>query len=306
MAFFNKRMILLFTNLFLLAGIGTTIANYSTSVIQGEAASSRTLTLNRSIYSIIGADPTTSYFDYSWSKTDSNGYNISGQGSFPGSSDATTYLQIRQNVTTAQPGTLGNNYRGFWNTSALPGFITKIVITPLASSNPLTSVARSIAPILSANALIGPITSFASAATVAPSHAEKESAQNVMGSSTVVTPVEWNFSASKMYTFFNITPNSNHTHYYTSVEITFSVMDNDSEVTNTFANYFLSYTENKTSNCTINGLNWTNLTSTYNTLTTNQKSLFVQGSPDSTIASAVSRYIYLRQFNNELNNFADL
>lgn len=37
MAFLNKRMILLFTNLFLLAGIGTTIANYSTSVIQGEA-----------------------------------------------------------------------------------------------------------------------------------------------------------------------------------------------------------------------------------------------------------------------------
>jgi len=37
MAFFNKRMILLFNNLFLLAGIGTTIANYSTSVIQGEA-----------------------------------------------------------------------------------------------------------------------------------------------------------------------------------------------------------------------------------------------------------------------------
>jgi len=37
MAFFNKRMILLFTNLFLLAGISITIANYSTSVIQGEA-----------------------------------------------------------------------------------------------------------------------------------------------------------------------------------------------------------------------------------------------------------------------------
>jgi hypothetical protein len=30
-------MVLVFTNLFLLAGIGTTIANYSTSVIQGEA-----------------------------------------------------------------------------------------------------------------------------------------------------------------------------------------------------------------------------------------------------------------------------
>ncbi len=37
MAFFNKRMILLFTNLFLLAGIGTTIANYSTSEFQGAA-----------------------------------------------------------------------------------------------------------------------------------------------------------------------------------------------------------------------------------------------------------------------------
>jgi len=38
MAFFNKRMILLFNNLFLLAGIGTTIANYSTSVIEPFAA----------------------------------------------------------------------------------------------------------------------------------------------------------------------------------------------------------------------------------------------------------------------------
>jgi len=37
MAFFNKRMILLFTNLFLLAGIGTTIANYSTSQLEGQA-----------------------------------------------------------------------------------------------------------------------------------------------------------------------------------------------------------------------------------------------------------------------------
>jgi uncharacterized protein YjdB len=46
MAFFNKRMILLFTNLFLLAGIGTTIANYSNSTFEGEA-NSRTLIIDK-------------------------------------------------------------------------------------------------------------------------------------------------------------------------------------------------------------------------------------------------------------------
>ena len=39
MRFINKKLMLFMTNVFLLAGIGSTIANYSTSVIQGEAAS---------------------------------------------------------------------------------------------------------------------------------------------------------------------------------------------------------------------------------------------------------------------------
>jgi hypothetical protein len=37
MRFINKKIMLFVTNVFLLAGIGSTIANYSTSVIQGEA-----------------------------------------------------------------------------------------------------------------------------------------------------------------------------------------------------------------------------------------------------------------------------
>ena len=37
MRFINKKFMLFMTNVFLLAGIGSTIANYSTSVIQGEA-----------------------------------------------------------------------------------------------------------------------------------------------------------------------------------------------------------------------------------------------------------------------------
>ena len=37
MRFINKKIMLFMTNVFLLAGIGSTIANYSTSVIQGEA-----------------------------------------------------------------------------------------------------------------------------------------------------------------------------------------------------------------------------------------------------------------------------
>ena len=39
MRFINKKIMLFMTNVFLLAGIGSTIANYSTSVIQGEAIS---------------------------------------------------------------------------------------------------------------------------------------------------------------------------------------------------------------------------------------------------------------------------
>ena len=38
MRFINKKIMLFMTNVFLLGGIGSTIANYSTSVIQGEAS----------------------------------------------------------------------------------------------------------------------------------------------------------------------------------------------------------------------------------------------------------------------------
>ncbi len=292
---------LFMTNVFLLAGIGSTIANYSTSVIQGEAFTNRTITINRSLSAIpIG---TIAY-------TDSNTYTITDSGasqtvSITGSffsSSSQTFIQFKQGA--AKTSAPIDDRRGWWSTTATPGYITKITITPTANGS--TGTARIIAPILSSSQTVGKITSFTSDATNAPSFATKEEVKNVMGSTTVSTPVEWTFSRNKMYRYFNFTPNSNHAHYYNSVVIEYDVPESDLEAVITFSDYFLTNTNNKNGQCTIGGLNWTNLSDTYNTLTTNQKSLFVANSANSSVADAVSRYLYLRSFNATLTNFANL
>jgi len=272
------------------------------SQVETEAFSTAKLTLTRSMYTI-GLDAvSTSYFDYNWSQADDGipSTNISGQGSFPRSADSTTYIQIRQNVTTTQPGTLGANYRGFWSTTATPGYITSITITPVAAVIPNTGSARNIAPILSSYRSVGTVTVATN--TVAPDGCVKEEVQAVMGSQTVVTPVTWNFDVSKMYTYFNLTPNTSHTHYYTSVEITYSIPATDFEASNTFASYFLNMTENKQGSCTTESLKWATIDNTYDTLTASQKEVFLNSS-DSNLINARARYQYLRSYNESLTDF---
>jgi hypothetical protein len=267
----KKQLILLFTNFLLLAGIGTTIANYSTSVFEGQAYTNQTLTINRSASGI--PIQTISYTDSNtYIITDSSGsQTVSITGSFTSTLNQTT-IQFKQAVANSSDPI--DDRRGWWSTTPTPGYITKITINP--------------------------------AATNAPSYATKEEAKNVMGSTTISTPVVWTFSRNKMYRYFNFTPNSNNSHLYNSVVIEYEVPESDTEAVVTFAEYFLSNTENKNGQCTIEGLNWTNVSSTYNTLTTNQKSLFVSESANASIANAVSRYQYLRTISQSLNNFANL
>ena len=57
MVFLNKRMVLWLTNLFLLVGIGTTVVNYSTSLIEGAAEDT-----NFVLVDFVNSATTTSYF----------------------------------------------------------------------------------------------------------------------------------------------------------------------------------------------------------------------------------------------------
>lgn len=100
MAFFNKRMILLFTNLFLLAGIGTTIANYSTSVIEGQAID-YTLGIDTGY---TGANDGSS----AWTTTNSQSSTFGGKTLLQSLNSTTSYVSTVTSTTKFYPA--GSTY----------------------------------------------------------------------------------------------------------------------------------------------------------------------------------------------------
>jgi hypothetical protein len=117
MAFFNKRMILLFTNLFLLAGIGTTIANYSTSVIQGEANVTGLTTITFNI-------PTTTSTSYNADGTHPTIGRSSLLQEFVGNG-TTTFVTSIASLSTTYPG----------NGSGGPGSVLNAIKLGSSSAN---------------------------------------------------------------------------------------------------------------------------------------------------------------------------
>ncbi len=161
MAFFNKRMILLFTNLFLLAGIGTTIANYSTSVIQGEASIEKSINIDINDFfygTSVNATFTTSNTsgeNVTGSNISTCGITVSGRlghstGDISGGfriNDATLYLRFSFGSKTF------TGISGFVYTTSSRSFRITTNITPGTSSyvsnNTSTYTAHSISPVAS-------------------------------------------------------------------------------------------------------------------------------------------------------------
>jgi len=71
-----------------------------------------------------------------------------------------------------------------------------------------------------------------------------------------------------------------------------------------FGYYILNSTTGKVGVCTVEGLNWSNLSSSFSSMTANEQAAFANNTNTSqNITSALARYDYLRAFNPSLTNF---
>ncbi len=286
MAFFNKRMILLFTNLFLLAGIGTTIANYSTSVIQGEATESRILISNN---------------------TFENATTILSSNILPYTHSALTnyfsnpYL-MRVNLNHVVTLPVGNLTSG--NTNNLPTsaeLVSKIYVTVSAVGNNATTSPNYTIQAIDENS--NDITGVNQTiqmhnATVNSGSTAKTAADNNPKEFVLISP-------SISIRGFKITYSSGNggtpgsALYRIKVEY---VAISQSEVdAKNFASNFNIATDNK-ANCTSDS-GWSTLESDYNALTVGAQNEFKTNSTNQTIIDARVRYNYLISFNNTLNDF---
>jgi len=271
MAFFNKRMILLFTNLFLLAGIGTTIANYSTSVIEGQA-------ISRTKVASFGTANLTS----GWTQT---GYTAN-QG--------TDYVRFRTNesnfVSTSSKSSI---------IDALEQFTSSLTITykvgSFGSGSGASGTLR--AEILNgSDAVLNSATGTFTLSSSTESYAQ--------GSTITLTLPENPSSIEKFKLILNSSTNITDSYYMRLEQLTISysseLITTYDDATN-FANTFLNSTNNK-ENCLADD-NWTTLSNSYTSLSSDAKNYFKNTSTNNIIINARARYNYLISFNNTLNDF---
>ncbi len=270
MRFINKKFMLIMTNVFLLAGIGSTIANYSTSVIQGEA-------LSKTIVASFGSTNLTS----GWTQT----------GSTLGSPPA-DYVRFRTNETN------------FVSTSSRSSLI-----------DPLEQFTSSLTITFKVGALgVGGTSGFLRAEILNSSNTVLNSAT---GSFTLVNAAE-SYSQGSSITlaipenpseidkFKMILHSSSFTdiNYMRFQELTITY---SSELTTTyddattFATTLINSTNDK-ENCLADD-NWTTLSNSYTSLSSDAKNYFKNTSTNNTIINARARYNYLISFNGALNDF---
>jgi hypothetical protein len=304
MRFINKKFMLFMTNVFLLAGIGSTIANYSTSFIQGEAIGSTNVVIAE-LYGG-GGNSSAPYkkdyvvlFNLSSLPVDLSTWSIqyvSATG--PGAPPTNPWSKVDL-TGTIQP------YR-FFLVGISPEGINGVSLTSPDVNSTTISAAATAGKIalLSSQTLTGnvkkPTSNLVDFIGYGTTADEREGT-----TTTDNTPAPSNTLAIKRKNVFFDTDN-NKSDFETSAPTPLN-SSSKSTTAEIFANYFLSQTETKSGSCTDAGLGWsTTLTSDYNNLSAGQKALFVGGSANTAISNAVSRYLYLRSFDATLTNFANL
>ena len=298
MRFINKKIMLFMTNVFLLAGIGSTIANYSTSVIQGEAIGSTNVVI-------------------------AEFYGGGGNSSAPYKKDYAVLFNLSSSSVSL--GTWSIQYASAtgttWNNKVnLSGSILPYRFFLVGLSNEGANGVSLTSPdvnstSINASATAGKVALLDTQTTATGAKPSSNlvdfigfgsTADAREGSSTADNaPAGSNILAIRRKNFLNDTDNNNSDFEAgTPTPLNSSSKSTTAEI---FANYFLSQTETKVGLCTDVGLGWsTTLTSDYNNLSAGEKALFVAGSANTAISNAVSRYLYLRSFNATLTNFANL
>ncbi|MFZ9197650.1 MAG: hypothetical protein ACO22H_04790 [Bacilli bacterium] len=280
MAFFNKRMILLFTNLFLLAGIGTTIANYSTSLIQGEAATSSGVVSTRTSALINSSNFSHQIFEFAvnadsaknYAKLQTTNYFQTNNGFFGSNSPSSI------KIVSLQLGTFGT-----WTGAKTVNFTLTLTnegtkLTDVGAIDSYTSSALSNS-VDGSNGLFTNITSLS---------IESTSGFTFDGFRLELSTITSTTSGYLRMARFD------YEYQYTSIA--------ESEAENYSSNFLLT-TDNKQNLCDSVNLDWSTLESNYNSLSLDAKNEFKTNSTIQTIIDARARYNYLISFNNTLNDF---
>ena len=268
MAFFNKRMILLFTNLFLLAGIGTTIANYSKSVIQGDAATNFSMSIKKYDTSSFGSGVSDGTLSYG---TTSSSITVAAN-----TGSATVNVTYNKNSSTTT--TIFNNTAG--EIRLYPGATNGGSLTYAISSG-YKIISFQIKSSQNPGSTINGGTSFTSLNFT-------ENFNTL--TTTVVLKNEVNATSGT-------------TNQLRTTEAIISYQSIDEINSESFSTNFLSSTENKQGFCNLNDLNWSTLESDYNALTVGAQNEFKTNTTNQTIIDARGRYNYLISYNNTLNDF---
>lgn len=274
MAFLNKRMILLFTNLFLLAGIGTTIANYSTSVIEGQAID-YTLGIDTGY---TGANDGSS----AWTTTNSQSSTFGSKTLLQSLNSTTSYVSTVTSTTKFYPAgsTYGSAGKFKVGTSTAGGW--GLVFT-LSNSKKAINVELTVKRFTSNGSTYDTDT-----------YISINGGNSQLVSSTSSELLTFNISSSN-----SVSISGTGKRFYLE-GIKLSIDPSEDEASN-FSTAFLLSTENKT-NCTSDS-GWSTLESDYNALTVGAQNEFKSNTTNQTIVDARARYNYLISYNNALNDF---
>ncbi len=299
MAFFNKRMILLFTNLFLLAGIGTTIANYSTSVVEGEAVTSSSYILNfeSNQWPVSSSNPKTSY-------------DVATVGSDSG--DTVVLNGVNVNIFSGLIGNLSDDkkdesysarMRILTYTSSsnfVPGYLT--ILNDFSNANRITFKYANYGLLTEGRLKLELSDNSGTTWTEVWSQSSSVSTLTTVDYTIDYSVFNSNPSTSKRFRFVasasSPTSQNNTRINLDSIEI---FIDNDLSSAYSYSTNFLTATADK-ANCTSDS-GWATQQSNYNSLSTDAKNEFKTNSTIETIIDARARYNYLISFNNTLNDF---
>jgi hypothetical protein len=326
------------TNVFLLAGIGSTIANYSTSVIQGEATYTD-LILSEYYEGAVGNNKAIEIYNGTGATVNLTNYSLvlySNGNSFVGAYlNLTGTLSNLSTLTIYNNGTarVGINGDKLFNNSiatfngddtivlynnggtALTGTTTGGTPSGSAGTVNADMADETVVDIIGAIGQDGNNTPnntaflFTSANNSVTSGSTLDRilvrTRSTTSPNTTFTGSEWlAFPVSTVTAALSpglTEPDSKTTSFGSHSSATL-----DKAYAENYAYLFLNLTENKVGDCTDAGLSWTSsLEASFNLLTANEKSSFVNNDNNSiNITNALARYNYLRNSNPSLSNFA--
>ena len=286
------------TNAFLLAGIGSTIANYSTSVIQGDAVSTSSYILNFESNQWPGATNPKSAYDAGTANSDEG--------------DTVVLNGISVNIYSGLIGNIADdkkegNYSSrlrilsYTNeTTFLPGYLT--ILNDFSKASSITFKYANYGALTQGRLRLEISGDSGSTWTEVWSQSSSVSTLTSVNYTIDYSVFSGNPSSSKRFRFVAsaLSPtNQNNTRInLDSIEV---FTDNDLSSSYDYSTDFLIATANKVNCASDSG--WDLQELEYNSLSTNAKNEFKTNSTNQTIIDARARYNYLISYNAALNDF---